>query len=186
MQWKERKGKRQNKRISGGGGLWKRSSEHERHIQIRRSGQIAADVPQVEGADLIPSSCDGKGVHYPPHCSIHPPPPPNIPPSSVGVTLDGVSPRVRRPEEGREIGALTTGVGTSEEEIFGRCPTAGHRLAADPPASVPGIRAAPDDSNLRCIQSFHFAVSFNGVSRPALVPASQYFGSGTESIEIIV
>lgn len=41
--------------------------------EIWKSGQIAADVSQV--ADLIPSSCDRKGVHYPHYCFMHPPPP---------------------------------------------------------------------------------------------------------------
>lgn len=63
---------------------------------IWRSGQIAADAPQVEMADLIPSSCDRKGVHYFHYCSMQPPPPPsNIPPSSVVVTLDVVLLRVK-------------------------------------------------------------------------------------------
>lgn len=101
--------------------------------EIWRPGQIAADVPQVEMADLIPSSCDCKGVHYPHYC----PPPPNILPSSVVVTLDVVLLRVKlqfackRPGEKGEIRALMMVLGKFEEEIFICCLTAGHSLIAD-------------------------------------------------------
>lgn len=81
--------------------------------EIWRSGQIADDVLQVEMADLIPSSCDRKEVHYPHYCPMHTPPP-NIPPSSVVVSSDVALLRVKlklqfaceRPGEKREIRAL--------------------------------------------------------------------------------
>lgn len=78
--------------------------------EIWRFGQIAADVPQVEMADLIPSSCDHKrGPLFPVGRT---PPTPNISQSSVVVTLTVVFLRAKlhfaceRPREKREIRAL--------------------------------------------------------------------------------
>lgn len=67
------------------------------------------------------------------------PPPPNIPPSSVVVTLDVLLLRVKlklqfaceRPGEKREIRALMMVLGKFEEEIFICSLTAGHSLIAD-------------------------------------------------------
>lgn len=83
--------------------------------EIWRSAQIAADVSQVEMADLIPSSCDRKGVHYPHYCPTHTPPPPQtFLRAQRRYRQDAALLRVElklqfaceRPGEKREIGAL--------------------------------------------------------------------------------
>lgn len=107
--------------------------------EIWRSGRIAADVSQVEMADLIPSSCERKGVHYPHYCPFHTPPP-NIPPSSVAVSSDGccvaasgaeaaVCMREAWGKEGNQ--SSNDAIRKFEEEISICCLTAGHRLVAD-------------------------------------------------------
>lgn len=104
-----------------------------RFRDIWRSGQIAADVSQVEMADLIPSSCDRKGVHYPHYCPMHTPPPKHSSELSGGivgccVAASGAEAAVCMREAWGKEGDQSSNdaIRKFEEEISICCLTAGH------------------------------------------------------------